>query len=409
MKVERPYPADIDTDGDVDVLLWLRGETSEWLWVENLDGQGIFVEREAIPGTASPVPFDPFVDYDGDGDMDLLGWGGLDSHVFYLYENSDGAGEFSPPKALLTTSDSYLHSSGEFADLDEDGDMDFLAYGILNSESPDRYTLMWYENLNGDDEFSEEKVIERSSDFRFSQGADLDSDGDIDVVASGANRDEEGGWIHWHENTDGLGTLSESRIIAEGSATLAGLTPIDLCDVDGDSDIDVVARTVWPGTIVWFENINGHGTFTGKQKIIESSDETSVISVFGLVDMDGDTDIDVLSRWGTCTNTSTCDPNTRIAWYEQRLIGDSNDDGVFDSSDIVKVFVVGKYEDGIPGNATFDEGDWNQDGDFDSLDMVMAFQAGVYEQHQARSEITAAVDWLFTQDQRARRPRAYVA
>ncbi|MBM98702.1 MAG: hypothetical protein CMJ77_06205 [Planctomycetaceae bacterium] len=58
--------------------------------------------------------------------------------------------------------------------------------------------------------------------------------------------------------------------------------------------------------------------------------------------------------------------------------GDSNRDGVFNSSDLVLVFQVGKYEDGIVNNATFEEGDWNGDGEFDSSDLVYAFTEGNY-------------------------------
>ncbi len=62
-----------------------------------------------------------------------------------------------------------------------------------------------------------------------------------------------------------------------------------------------------------------------------------------------------------------------------RIPGDANEDGRFDSSDIVHVFQAGKYEDDIPQNATWQEGDWNGDGDFDTLDMVFAFVTGLYE------------------------------
>jgi hypothetical protein len=61
-------------------------------------------------------------------------------------------------------------------------------------------------------------------------------------------------------------------------------------------------------------------------------------------------------------------------------IGDSNHDGLFDSSDLVQIFTVGEYEDDIPGNSTWEEGDWNRDGDFDSSDLVAAFQCGSYEE-----------------------------
>ena len=58
--------------------------------------------------------------------------------------------------------------------------------------------------------------------------------------------------------------------------------------------------------------------------------------------------------------------------------GDSNRDGVFDSSDLVAVFRAGEYEDGPPSNSTFEEGDWNGDGEFDSSDLVFVFQLGNY-------------------------------
>ena len=58
--------------------------------------------------------------------------------------------------------------------------------------------------------------------------------------------------------------------------------------------------------------------------------------------------------------------------------GDVNHDRVFDSTDLIDVFRAGKYEDGIPFNATYEEGDWDGDGDFTSSDLVLAFQAGSY-------------------------------
>ena len=58
--------------------------------------------------------------------------------------------------------------------------------------------------------------------------------------------------------------------------------------------------------------------------------------------------------------------------------GDSNHDGIFNSSDLVLVFQAGEYEDGIAANSTFEEGDWDGDGDFTTSDLVFAFQAGTY-------------------------------
>ena len=60
------------------------------------------------------------------------------------------------------------------------------------------------------------------------------------------------------------------------------------------------------------------------------------------------------------------------------VIGDASRDGVFNSADLVLVFQAGKYEDGIPKNARWEEGDWNGDEDFTTADLVLAFQAGTY-------------------------------
>jgi hypothetical protein len=60
----------------------------------------------------------------------------------------------------------------------------------------------------------------------------------------------------------------------------------------------------------------------------------------------------------------------------QPLAGDSNDDGVFDQLDIVRVFQAAKYLTHEP--ATWEEGDWNTDGVFDQLDVVAVLQTGNY-------------------------------
>lgn len=61
-------------------------------------------------------------------------------------------------------------------------------------------------------------------------------------------------------------------------------------------------------------------------------------------------------------------------------IGDSNKDGVFNSSDLILVLAAGQYEDCVTGNSTWETGDWNDDGEFDSSDLIYAFQQGTYEE-----------------------------
>ncbi len=60
------------------------------------------------------------------------------------------------------------------------------------------------------------------------------------------------------------------------------------------------------------------------------------------------------------------------------LPGDTNHDGIFNSTDLILAFQVGEYEDKIAGNSVWADGDWNGDGEFDSGDIVFAFQRSVY-------------------------------
>jgi hypothetical protein len=92
--------------------------------------------------------------------------------------------------------------------------------------------------------------------------------------------------------------------------------------------------------------------------------------------------------------------------------GDSNGDDIFDSSDLLQVFQIGKYEDVIPGKATVAEGDWNEDGDFDSPDLVYVFATGNYvaAARPVARPIAAAVDALFGErDEVKRRWRSAAA
>ena len=72
------------------------------------------------------------------------------------------------------------------------------------------------------------------------------------------------------------------------------------------------------------------------------------------------------------------DRDTLIHDVLKTRFGDANLDLRFDSSDLVRVFQAGEYEDATPGNSTWEEGDWNADGEFNTADLVLAFQDGGY-------------------------------
>ena len=67
-----------------------------------------------------------------------------------------------------------------------------------------------------------------------------------------------------------------------------------------------------------------------------------------------------------------------ISVEPQRILGDANEDGKFNSDDIILVLSAGKYETGLP--ATRRQGDWNGDGVFNASDIIKALGTGDYEQ-----------------------------
>jgi hypothetical protein len=73
---------------------------------------------------------------------------------------------------------------------------------------------------------------------------------------------------------------------------------------------------------------------------------------------------------------------TDLVWFvqdHQLTVGDVDFDRDLDSSDLIAVFQVGQYEDGVYANSSWITGDWTGDREFDSADLTLAFAAGSYE------------------------------
>jgi hypothetical protein len=180
----------------------------------------------------------------------------------------------------------YVHG----ADMDNDGDMDVLA------AHGDR--IVWYENANGSGTFGPEKIVstEATVGIRFAYATDLDGDGDMDVLSASSHDDK----VSWYANTDGKGSFGDQRIITTQAD--GGVRSVYVVDVDGDGDSDVLSAG--GRTVAWYENMDGKGTFGGQQVIYtEVIDARSVFAA----DLDQDGDQDVLSA-------SFFDD--KIAWYE---------------------------------------------------------------------------------------------
>ena len=288
------YTADLDGDGDLDVLS-TSGIDDAIAWYENQSG-GTFSDRRIITTLSFAPDFVHTADFDGDGDADVIA--GDDIGIAW-YEN-EGDGRFSSGRVVR--SGARGSTSARAADLDGDGDADVLS-ASYNDE------IAWHENLGGG-EFSEQRTIATAAGWHWSvHAADLDGDGDPDVLAtSSAPVVESEHWrMVWHENLGG-GQFSVQRVITDN----VGAQMVASADLDGDGDVDVLAAFYYQDRVAWYENLGG-GAFS-QQRAIATDAGGAPISVHP-VDLDSDGDAEVLAAW---------QQDHKIAWYEN--LSDHGDD-----------------------------------------------------------------------------------
>jgi hypothetical protein len=169
-----------------------------------------------------------FADIDGDGDNDLLVTGAdIDSeHRTILYSNQDGIFTANPDVPFPD----LLHSTITFFDLDADADPDLLLTG--ETETGDRVAQL-YTNEGG--QFTEVLNTPFDGVYRGSVAtADIDGDSDLDLFITGANPNEER-IAKLYTNQDGSFTE-----VLNTSFEGVLRSSVAFADIDGDDDPDLL-------------------------------------------------------------------------------------------------------------------------------------------------------------------------
>ncbi|HEX04096.1 MAG TPA: hypothetical protein ENH10_02935, partial [Bacteroidetes bacterium] len=178
------YSADVDGDGDMDVLG--AAATDDIVWWENLDGTGLNWSKHTVDGEFDGAQSVYAADVDGDGDLDVLGAAEIVNNITW-WENLDGTG--------LNWSE---HTVAEWfdgagcvyaADVDGDGDMDVLGTAEVADD------IAWWENLDGNGlNWSEHTLNGEFDDVESVYAADVDGDGDMDVLGAAEYADDITWW-----------------------------------------------------------------------------------------------------------------------------------------------------------------------------------------------------------------------
>jgi len=204
------------------------------------------------------------------------------------------------------------------ADVDGDGDSDVLSA----SEADDK--IAWYENDGTPSvgAWTEHAISTSADGARLVVAADVDGDGDTDVLSASANDDK----IAWYEND---GTPSVGPWTAHVISTAADAArSVFAADVDGDGDTDVLSSSLDDDKVAWYENDGTPSVGAWTEHAISTTAD-GAWSVFA-ADVDGDGDTDVLSSWFL---------DDTIAGYSQTnvanpLDSDSDDDGLLDGPEL---------------------------------------------------------------------------
>jgi len=236
-------------------------------------------------------------DVDGDGDLDIAtGW--EEGGVVRVYQNPG-------PDAVVTAESWRVVTVGKvksaedavFVDLDGDGVLDVVS----SCEGKTRTLFAHWAPESGVDYWS--GGAWKTEAFPTSRGAqlwmfalpfDVDSDGHVDLITGSKGDRACIGW--WRSPGSGAAARDLSSWKFHKLCDATWIMSLQLADMDGDADLDIVAsnRKGATGRVLWLENPAGGGVW--QEHVIGAVGEELMFLDTVDLDVDGQLDIAVAAK-----------------------------------------------------------------------------------------------------------------
>ena len=229
---------DLDGDGDIDLAVGQFGyDDGEVRWLEN---KGNWNFESHILLSLSGTIHTPVVDMDNDGDLDIAAIVSQEWEELYVFEN-DGRGAFRPRLVWGSSNEDFGSSGIRVVDIDKDGDPDILhtngdAFDYIPPAPRPWHGIQWFEN-KGRLEFAYHRVADLPGAYG-PVAADLDGDGDLDLAAVSTFNNWTSAAAYslvWYEN-DGKMRFTPHNVANNPTHLLA----LFAADMDGDGRTDLV-------------------------------------------------------------------------------------------------------------------------------------------------------------------------
>ena len=271
--------ADIDGDGDIDFLL--APQNSDELKIFLQLGPARFDPEPTV--LRSPTGFFQVgslaaADLNADGLLDLLTSNGSELVLFY----QKGPGRFKPDPLVLPTGARFVTA----ADLNGDGHVDIVSTHFVVLEG--LHSLKTFHQEAGTFVLSQvlgEGVIE---DPRSIVASDLDGDRFLDLVS--ANRGSDDLTIFRQIDQGEFETAPSVTL----NSDMKGPRSVAVADLDGDGDSDLVSANEKSDNLTIFFQI-APGQFDPEPTVLGGRELTEEPTFVTVADLDGDGDLDLVS------------------------------------------------------------------------------------------------------------------